>query len=77
VSALAAVGYGALVRPQLRRAADHQAFVDSLRVGDRVVTGGGLIGQIARCNGTVVAVTFGDAIVIDVMRATIHGFAPR
>lgn len=69
--------YLVLVRPQLRRVAQHQAFIDSLKIGDRVVTGGGLIGRIVRCDDTIATIEF-DGIVgtIDAVRSTVHGFAP-
>lgn len=68
--------YGFLVRPQLRRAAAHQAFVESLKIGDRVVTSGGLIGRIDRCDEAVVSILFGSVGHIDVLRTSVHGFAP-
>jgi preprotein translocase subunit YajC len=44
-----------LVRPQLRRIAEHKAVMDSLKIGDEIVMRGGLIGKI---------VTFDDANVV-------------
>ena len=68
--------YFVLVRPQLRRVSEHQAFIAGLKVGDRIVTGGGLIGQIIRCEEAIVTVSFGGSTTIDTVRATIHGYAP-
>ena len=42
------VFYFLLIRPQQRKAKDHRAMLDALRRGDRVVTGGGIIGTVAR-----------------------------
>ena len=42
------VFYFLLIRPQQRKAKDHKVTLDALRRGDRVVTGGGLIGTVAR-----------------------------
>lgn len=68
--------YLVLVRPQLRRASQHQAFIASLKAGDHVVTGGGLIGRIVRCDDTIATIEF-DGVVgtIDAVRATVHGYA--
>ncbi len=68
--------YVVLVRPQLGRLADHLAFVESLKVGDYIVTGGGLIGQIVRCDEAVVTVSLGDGVTVDAVRSTISSFAP-
>ena len=43
--------YVSLIRPQLKRISDNDRLLSSLNVGDRVVTGGGLIGKIARFEG--------------------------
>lgn len=68
--------YFVLVRPQLRRASEHQAFVASLKVGDRVVTCGGLIGRLVRCSEFIVTLSFGGEVTIDALRAMVHRFAP-
>lgn len=38
--------YFLLIRPQQKRFKEHKEMVDSLKPGDRVVTGGGLIGTL-------------------------------
>lgn len=42
------VFYFLLIRPQQKKAKDHKAMLDALRRGDRVVTGGGLVGTVAK-----------------------------
>ena len=48
---MGAIFYFMLVRPQRRRVQQHRALVDSLSVGDEVVTIGGLYGTITRLSG--------------------------
>jgi preprotein translocase subunit YajC len=43
--------YFLLIRPQKRRAQQHRTLIDSLEVGDEVVTIGGLHGKVARLGG--------------------------
>lgn len=38
--------YFLLIRPQQKRFKEHKEMVDALKKGDRVITGGGLIGTI-------------------------------
>jgi len=40
--------YFLIIRPQQRRAKDHQAMIAAVRRGDMIVTSGGLIGKIAK-----------------------------
>jgi preprotein translocase subunit YajC len=40
--------YFLILRPQQKRAKDHQALVAQLRRGDTVVTSGGLVGKITK-----------------------------
>src|ERR1700738_4059254 len=44
------VFYFLLIRPQQRKAKDQRTMLDALRRGDRVVTGGGIIGTVARAD---------------------------
>lgn len=46
-----AVFYFLLIRPQQKKAKEHKAMLDSLRRGDRIVTGGGIIGTIVKVIG--------------------------
>jgi len=40
--------YFFIIRPQRKRQTDHQTFVDSLKRGDKVITIGGILGEIDR-----------------------------
>jgi len=48
IGALFAILYFFLLRPQIKQQRQHQQMAAGLRRGDRVVTGGGLIGQVVR-----------------------------
>ena len=66
------VFYFLLIRPQQRKTKDHKAMLDALRRGDRVVTGGGIIGTIARVeNPEEVTVDIADGVRVRVLRSTI------
>ncbi|MFM9841499.1 MAG: preprotein translocase subunit YajC [Dongiaceae bacterium] len=65
--------YFSLVRPQLKRKADHSRFLTSLKLGDRVVTGGGLIGKIVKCDGgTTVEIQLSDSYTVLALRSSIE-----
>lgn len=66
-----AVFYFLLIRPQQQRMKAHQEMVESLRRGDHVVTGGGLIGKIVRVNGDEATVELAENVRVKVLRSTI------
>jgi len=66
------VFYFLLIRPQQRKAKDHKTMLDALRRGDRVVTGGGIIGTVARVdNPEEVVIDIADNVRVRVVRSTI------
>jgi len=66
------VFYFLLIRPQQRKAKDHKTMLDALRRGDRVVTGGGIIGTVARVESPEeVTVDIADGVRVRVLRGTI------
>ena len=40
--------YFFLIRPQMQRLQGHRRFVSSLKIGDKVVTQGGIVGRIVK-----------------------------
>jgi preprotein translocase subunit YajC len=50
------VMYVVMIRPQRQRQAQHQSAIDSARVGDEVVTTGGIYGTIVETDGDDVVV---------------------
>ena len=66
------VFYFLLIRPQQRKAKDQKNMLDALRRGDRVVTGGGIIGTVARVdNPEEVVVDIAENVRVRVVRSTI------
>ena len=66
------VFYFLLIRPNQKKIKDHTAMLSALRRGDKVVTGGGVIGVIQKIEGDdVLVVEVAPDIKIRVMRDTI------
>lgn len=66
------VFYFLLIRPQQKRMKQHREMLESLRRGDRVVTGGGIIGQIVKVGqDDELTVEIGDGMRVKVLRSTI------
>jgi preprotein translocase subunit YajC len=66
------VFYFLLIRPQQKKQREHRAMLDALRRGDRVVTGGGIIGTVAQVVGPdEVSVEIAPNVRVRVRRGTI------
>ncbi len=66
------VFYMFLIRPQQKKAKETRAMLDAIKRGDRVVTGGGIIGTVAKmANNDEVLVDIAENTRVRVLRATI------
>jgi preprotein translocase subunit YajC len=66
------VFYFFLIRPQQQKAKQQRSMLDAIRRGDRVVTGGGFIGTVAKVvSNEEVLVDLADNVRVRVVRSTI------
>jgi len=65
--------YFLLIRPQQKKAKDHQLYLANLQKGDSIVTSGGLHGQITGLTDTVATVEIADNLRVKVSRQHILG----
>ena len=66
------VFYFLLIRPQQQKAKEHKTMLSQLRRGDRVVTGGGIIGTVTKVvDDEAVMVEIAENIRVRVLRGTI------
>jgi preprotein translocase subunit YajC len=68
---LIAVGWFLLIRPQQARIRTQRAMVEALRVGDRVVTAGGIHGTITALHDETVRVEVAPGVELTVARPAI------
>jgi preprotein translocase subunit YajC len=66
--------YVLVLMPVRRRQKKVQEFQSSLKVGDRVITTGGIYGEIAKADGDMVQLQVADKVRISVARASIGGY---
>lgn len=68
--------YVLLILPQQRRFKEHSKMLDKLRKGDKVITGGGLIGRVEKVvNDKEVMIDLGSGLKVTALRSTIQGTA--
>lgn len=68
-----AIFYFLLIRPQQKKAKEHQAFLLNLKKGDGVVTSGGLHGEITGLTDTVITLEVAENLKLKVSRQHILG----
>ena len=67
------VFYFLLIRPQQKRIKEHKTMISQLRRGDKVITGGGIIGTITRIvSDDEIIVEIAENLRVRVVRATIN-----
>jgi preprotein translocase subunit YajC len=68
--------YVLLIRPQQTAAKRHKAKVESVRKGDQVVTGGGLMGKVTRVEDTTVEIELAPGMKVKAVKATLSDVVP-
>ena len=65
------VFYFLLIRPQQKKAKEHQTFLGNLQKGDEVVTNGGIHGRITGITDVVVTMEIAEGVRIKVNRSSV------
>ena len=66
------VFYFLLIRPQQKKQKDHRSMLDTLRRGDRIVTGGGIVGTVSKVvSPEEVEVDIAQGVRVRIVRSTI------
>jgi preprotein translocase subunit YajC len=69
-----AIFYFIILLPTKRRQKKLQEFHDALKVGDRVVTSGGMYGSVTKVNGNTVQLQIADKVRIELSKNAIVGY---
>jgi preprotein translocase subunit YajC len=77
MAAFIALFYFMLIRPQSKRAKEHQALISKLATGDEVVTTGGLLGKIAEVGDTFLTLEVADGVRVKVQKVQIAQLMPK
>jgi len=69
--AMFAIMYFLMIRPQQKKQKEIQKMRESLKVGDRVITSGGVYGKIKEVEDTAFIVEIADGVKVKVDKASI------
>ena len=66
-----------MIRPQQKKAKEHQAMLAALAKGDEVVTGGGIAGRVAKIGENYVSVEVSEGVEVQVQKPAIALVLPK
>ena len=69
-----AIFYFVILLPMRKKQKKVQEFLDALKVGDKVVTTGGLLGSIAKLGDDAIQLQIAPNVRVDISRAAIVGY---
>ncbi len=68
------VFYFLLIRPQQKKAKEHQKMISELKKGDQIVTNGGLIGRITGIADGTLTVEVSEKVRVRVLKSQVNKF---
>ena len=74
---LIGVMYFLMIRPQMKRAKEQKAMIESLQKGDEVVTAGGIVGKITKLTDQYATVEIAPNTEIVVQRSAVQVPLPK
>lgn len=60
-----------IIRPQQKRAKEHQAVIEAVKRGDQVVTAGGIVGKVTKVEDRMVEVEIASGVKVRVIKSTL------
>jgi preprotein translocase subunit YajC len=68
--------YYLLIRPQQKRMKEHQEKIGGVKRGDKVVTGGGLVGKVVKADDDYVEIDLGGGTKVKAVKSTLTDIVP-
>jgi preprotein translocase subunit YajC len=71
--AIFAIFYFLMIRPESKRRKERQAMIDSLARGDKIVTIGGLYGEVQDVHEDKVVIRIAEGLKVEVAKSAVSG----
>ena len=71
IAGMIAIFWFLLIRPQMRQQKEHRQRVASVKRGDQVITGGGLVGKVTKVDDQYAEVEIAQGVRVKVVKGTI------
>lgn len=65
---LIAIVYFLLILPQQRQAKAHKQMLSELKRGDKIITSGGLVGEVTNVEGDFIKIKLSDDVIVKIVR---------
>lgn len=72
-----AVFYFLLVRPQTKRAKEQRQLLESLSIGDEVITTGGIIGRLTKLRDNFIVINIAKGVEITLQKNAVTSILPK
>jgi preprotein translocase subunit YajC len=72
-----AVFYFLLIRPQQKKAKEHQALITKLASGDEIVTTGGILGRVVEVGDNFLTLEIADGVRVKVQKFQVASLMPK
>lgn len=72
IVALIAIFYFMMIRPQQKKQKEIRKFREGIKVGDRVITAGGIYGKVSSIKETAFVINIGDNVNIKVDKGSVY-----
>ena len=69
--------YFLMIRPQMKRAKEAKAMVESLQKGDEVITAGGVLGRISKMGEAYITLEIAPNTEISIQKAAVQTLLPK
>ena len=63
--------YFLIIRPQMKQQKDHKTRIASVKKGDTIITGGGLVGKVTKVDDQYAEVELAQGVRVKAVKATI------
>jgi preprotein translocase subunit YajC len=67
-----AIFYFLLIRPQQKKSKQHTSALEALKVGDSVVTSGGIYGKVSKIDGDQAVVEIADKVKVTIVKSQLY-----
>ncbi len=69
--------YFLMIRPQMKRAKEHKAMIETLQKGDEIVSGGGILGRVSKINEGYVTLEVAEGVEMILQRSAVQVVLPK
>jgi preprotein translocase subunit YajC len=70
---MVAIFYFLLIRPQQKRAKEHQSMLGAIKKGDEIITNGGLLGRVTGISDKTLTLEISEKVRVRVLKSQIAG----